>query len=137
MPADGAVLGFTNQWYPLVLETAVPFPIAADLIIRIASAPAFLATKWAAFDGRGDGDHMGSHDVEDIVAVVAGRAELLDEIQRADPALREWLAMRTRRFLDQPDAEYAIEGALPDARFDSTLIRRVRARFDAIAEGGT
>jgi len=32
----------------------------------------FLATKFAAFDGRGKGDYMASHDLEDIVAVVDG-----------------------------------------------------------------
>ena len=40
---------------------------------------------------------------------------------------------RTRRFLGHPDGNDTIEGALPDARFDPTLVRRVRQRFEAIS----
>lgn len=94
---------------------------------------AYLATKWAAFDNRGEGDLFGSHDLEDIIAVVAGRPEIVAEIKTAKGGVRDFLTDRTRRFLAHPDALDAIEGAIPDARFDSTLVARVQQRFEAIA----
>lgn len=136
MPDDEAVLGFANRWYPMGLTTAVPYNLGGGVTIRIVSAPVFLATKWVAFDQRGLGDHLGSRDVEDILAVVAGRQELAAEIAAADGRLHQWLAERTRTFLIHPDSADAIEGALPDARFDRTLIQRVRQRLVALAGGG-
>ncbi|MDZ4863812.1 MAG: hypothetical protein SGJ01_10290 [Gemmatimonadota bacterium] len=115
-----------------MLDTATRYPLTTDLSIRIAAAPAYLATKWAAFDGRGRGDHVGSHDIEDIITVVAGREEILDEIERSSVRLIDFLAKRTRAFLTHPDGADAIEGALPDARFDPTLVGRVRGRLEAI-----
>jgi hypothetical protein len=41
--------------------------------VRSVSAPYFLATKLEAFDGRGSGDYLTSHDIEDLVAVIDGR----------------------------------------------------------------
>jgi predicted nucleotidyltransferase len=134
MPMNEEILGFSNPWYASALETAVPYEIAPDLLISIAAAPAFLATKWAAFDDRGAGDYLGSHDLEDIISVVAGRSELLVDLQNAPADVRAFLGDRTRRFLEHSDAGDAITGALPDARFDATLISRVRARLQAVSQ---
>jgi predicted nucleotidyltransferase len=133
MPLNEGVLGFTNRWYEHAFATAREIELARGLTIRIVTGPAFLATKWVAFDSRGQADHLGSHDVEDIVTVVAGRPELPDEISTEADGLRTWLSERTARFLAHPDAEYAIEGALPDARHDPRIIATVRERFAAIA----
>ncbi len=133
MPIEESILGFSNPWYPAAIESAAPFALAPGLAIRIPPAPVFLATKWAAFDGRGGGDLLGSHDIEDIVAVVAGRPELTSELERVDRKLRRWLAERTRRFLEQPSASDAIGGALPDARLNPALISRAQNRLEQIA----
>lgn len=132
MPINGDVLGFTNPWYRAVLDTAVRHSLTADLSIRISAAPAYLATKWAAFDSRGGGDHVGSHDIEDIVTVVAGRTNIVADVGQASASVAGFLSERTGTFLVQPDAVDAIEGALPDARFDPTLIARVRRRLEEI-----
>jgi len=87
MPLDEAIRGFTNPWYDEALRSAALSALAPALSIRIPSAPAFLATKWAAFDGRGGGMYLGDADVEDIVTVVAGRAELTAEAATAPAAL--------------------------------------------------
>jgi hypothetical protein len=133
MPLSGEILGFSNPWYPAVERDAVSLQVEPGLHIRIASAPTFIATKWAAFDNRGYDDYLASHDVEDIVSVTAGRAELLPEVSAADAEVRSWLRQRTRRFLAHRDADDAIAGALPDARFDPGLIERVRRRFAELA----
>lgn len=136
MPTEETILGFSNRWYPLGLATAEAYPLGNDLTIRVVTAPVFLATKWVAFDQRGAGDHFGSRDVEDILVVVAGRQTLPAEVARADDTLQEWLAARTAAFLNHPDAPDVIAGALPDARFDGTLVGRVQARLTALGQGG-
>jgi len=40
-----------------------------------------------AFKGRGNGDSIMSHDLEDLVAVLDGRSTIVDEIKRASADL--------------------------------------------------
>jgi len=48
MPDDEKILGFSNRWYSLGLETAVDHPLTDDITIRMLTAPLFLATKLEA-----------------------------------------------------------------------------------------
>lgn len=99
MPTDPAILGFANRWYPLVVDTAQRVRLPAGFDIRLITAPAFLATKFEAFSDRGKGDLLGSHDLEDIITVIDGRAELPDEIADAGDELRAYLALRCRELI--------------------------------------
>jgi len=72
MPLDEEILGFSNRWYPYALESATEIALEQGLVVRIASSAAFLATKWVAFASRGAADPMSSHDLEDLITVVAG-----------------------------------------------------------------
>lgn len=83
MPLDEKVLGFTNIWYEPAIEAAETRKILPDVTIRVISAPYFCATKLEAFDGRGAGAYQASHDLEDIITVIDGRAEIIDEISHA------------------------------------------------------
>jgi hypothetical protein len=132
MPADEEILHFKGDWYPIALRTAQSCSITDTLTIRIASAPAFLATKWEAFTERGEGDWYSSHDVEDIIMVVAGRPELLDEIDAAEPELREFLIRSTASMFDAGVAEDVIAGALPETRAVPGLLSTVMATFEQI-----
>jgi hypothetical protein len=77
MPTQGEILGFSNRWYPLALDTAQPQELPSGRSVRIVTAPVFLATKLEAFRGRGQGDFLFSHDLEDLMAVVDGRLRVL------------------------------------------------------------
>ena len=80
------ITGFSDQWYPEVLRSAI-----RTRGIWHASAPAFIATKISAFlDGR-RGDFYSSKDIEDILAVIDGRASVVTELKGAEPELRHWL----------------------------------------------
>jgi predicted nucleotidyltransferase len=74
MPLDEKILGFSNRWYRAAMDAATTRQLAEDLEIRVVTAPFFLATKLEAFKGRGKGDFSGSRDLEDLIAVVDGRA---------------------------------------------------------------
>jgi hypothetical protein len=81
--------------------------------IRIVTAPYFLATKLEAFDGRGGGNYMLSHDIEDIVAVLDGRPELVEEVRQAEDPLRRYLADRFTVLLQESRFLDALPGHLP------------------------
>ena len=89
MPDDASILGFSNPWYPYALASSWRFSFGSGETVRVVSAPAFLLTKWAAFQDRGRGtDYYASHDLEDVLTVVDGRAELADEVAAAPPVAR-------------------------------------------------
>ncbi len=53
MPANPTVLGFGNQWYQPALESGMPVELPSGRTIHMVTAPYFLVTKLAAFEGRG------------------------------------------------------------------------------------
>ena len=55
------------------------------------TAPYFLATKIEAFKGRGRGDFLASHDLEDLIFVIDGRPTIVEEVQTETPLLRRYL----------------------------------------------
>jgi hypothetical protein len=115
MPIDASVLGFSNQWYPAAIETAQTWGIAGHNV-RIVTPALFIATKLEAFGGRGGGDVLASHDLEDIVTVVDGRSEIVDEVAAADAKVRAYIASEIRSLLHNPDFAEALSGfLLPDA----------------------
>lgn len=133
MPLDEKILGFTNRWYPYAIETAWPVTLEQGLELRVISAPAFLATKWEAFASRGEQNMLMSHDVEDIIALVAGRPPVVAEVQGCAADVRSFIGSRTKHLLDNPSADEIIEDALPDARQVRGLTVEVTARLRKIA----
>ena len=75
MPLDEKILGFSNRWYKPAMDSSVVHELEPDLRVRVVTAVYFCATKLEAFTGRGKGDYQSSHDLEDLFAVVDGRAE--------------------------------------------------------------
>ena len=133
LPLDDAILGFSNRWYPYAMESATKLMLEAGLIIRVASGAAFLAMKWVAFASRGAADPMSSHDLEDLITVVAGRAEIVDDVRAAPAEVRTFVRTETTVFLTASWAEGIIEGSLPDARRLPGLVGAVTRRFQQLA----
>ncbi|MFK8014964.1 MAG: hypothetical protein AB8G17_05955 [Gammaproteobacteria bacterium] len=90
MPDDEKILGFSNQWYTAAIESAQEHTLD-DIAIRVVSAPLFLATKLEAFHGRGNRDYMGSHDIEDLVAVIDGRPSIVKDCFDASADVKSYL----------------------------------------------
>ena len=133
MPSDSNVLGFANRWYPLVVETAQRVELPSDLSINLVAAPLFLATKFEAFHDRGRYDWLGSHDLEDIINVLDGRPELVDEIAASPAVVRDALAAYTKTLLAQPQFVSALPGLIfPDESLELRL-RLLEQRIRGIA----
>lgn len=130
LPVEEAVLGFSNPWYGSAFESAVTVRLEEDLKVKIPAPPLFLAMKWSAYEGRGEGLLRESHDVEDIITVVAGRPSILAEIRSAPNEVRDWLSLKANEFLAHAESADALTGALPDAFRIPELIPLVRGRFE-------
>lgn len=84
----------------------------APCVVRHASAVAFLALKWAAFNDRGKADPFASHDLEDIVAVILSRPMLAAEYDAAPESIRHLIATATNALLSDPNAEELLHAQL-------------------------
>jgi hypothetical protein len=124
MPDDAHVLGFSNPWYASAFETAQWVDLSG-VRVRIVSPVWFVATKLAAFEGRGHGDFQASRDIEDIVAIVDGRPGLADELRSADDDVRRYVRARITAFLRSTDFVAAVIGHLAgdDARAEIVIER--------------
>ena len=101
MPTDPSILGFSNRWYRPALENARPVKIGKHEV-RIVTAPYFLATKLEAFHSRGKNDFQMSRDLEDIVTVIDGRPELVDEVHLAPADVQKYLSDEFGALLSKP-----------------------------------
>lgn len=134
MPTVDSVLGFANRWYPLVAQTCQVRVLPSGAKIRLISAPAFVATKFEAFSDRGQGDFLASHDLEDIINVLDGRPELVDEVGQTPDALRAYLAQRCGALLGQSRFMDALPGLIfPDESHTERLAILIQ-RLEHIAK---
>ena len=132
MPVDGAVLGFANRWYQPAMETAERVDLAG-LTLRCITPVYFVATKLEAFHGRGDGDYSASHDLEDAIAVVDGRPELVDEILGARQDVRGYIRETFAKLLGTRDFVDALLGFLLPDEANQARLSVLRARLEALA----
>ena len=134
MPANPAILGFTNRWQAAALAHAVTRELPSGAVIRAASAPYLLATKLEAFDGRGRNDVIASRDFEDIVTLIDGRAELPEEVRAAPNDVRVYLAEQLAELQATPDFLLNVAAMLrPDPASQARAETVVLPRIDRIA----
>ena len=115
MPTDENILGFSNRWYLPAIKHSVAIEIAPNLEIQLVTAPYFLGTKLDAFFGRGAGDFLASHDMEDIISFINGRAEVIEDIKNSEPDLKDFIVKSFQGFLENEFFLEALPGhLLPD-----------------------
>lgn len=128
MPDEENAYGFTNRWYSEALRTAQPFQLTDTVMIRLVLPVYFLATKLEAYKGRGRNDPLESRDIEDILALVDGREELMSEVTGTSEALRSYIAEQFRELLNHNDFEYAVQStALNDPGREALIFERLEA----------
>jgi hypothetical protein len=132
MPTDERILGFSNRWYEPAIASAQNVEVAG-LPIRLITSVHFLATKFEAFRGRGNDDYRGSHDLEDVIAVIDGRPEIVREVESAAADVRSYIASEVGRLLATRAFVDALPGFLhPDAASQGRL-SALRDRLAALA----
>jgi len=113
MPTHSNILGFGNQWYAAAYTAAISVSLPSGKLIRVLPAPYFLATKFDAFKGRGNQDYLLSKDMEDIITILDGRPEIIDEVQQAPKELRSYLSDAFSELLNNRHFTDALPGHLP------------------------
>lgn len=126
MPVEADVLGFSNRWYAYALDTAVPVDLGDGLSIRCVSAVAFVATKLEAFAGRGAGDILGSHDLEDVLNIVDGRPELATELSAAPAEVHLAVASAFAGLLGHRDFANALPGLIAEPERSGIVLQRLK-----------
>jgi len=116
MPTRGDILNFSCEWFQLAYDTARPIVLPDGSAIRLVTPACFLATKLAAFGDRGRRDPMASHDLEDLIAVIDGRREIVADLAAASPNLRAYVADRLSQLMARSDSVALVAAQLmPDS----------------------
>jgi predicted nucleotidyltransferase len=130
MPTQEEILGFSNRWCMPAIKDAVPVLLKGDLTIRLVTPPYFLATKIEAFKGRGQGDYMASHDMEDLITILDGRPEIVSEVRASADDLKGFLSQTFRELLADDAFLETLPGHLSPDRASQArlplLIKRLR-----------
>jgi len=127
MPDDATVLGFTNRWYKQALESANSIQLNDELAIRIVSPVFFIGTKLEAYKGRGNSDPLSSHDIEDVLTVLDGRDELVQEILSSSTELRKYIQVELQDLLKNSLFEYAVQAATAsNSEREKILVNRIQ-----------
>lgn len=98
MPSEENPVGPLNPWYKKGFEDLIKIEVEGEEI-QLFSAPVYLATKFEAFNGRGN-DYRTSHDFEDIIYILDNRAALVNEIANSDQEVREFIRNQVSRIMD-------------------------------------
>ena len=109
LPIHRSVLGWDSKWFAEALAAARPVPVG-ERMARVVTAPYFLALKAEAFESRGRKDMLTSRDFEDILCLLDGRPEIVEEVRAERDDLRRYLSERLAEYLGMPDLESAVEG---------------------------
>jgi predicted nucleotidyltransferase len=112
MPIAEDVLGFSNPWYRVGIETAIERTLPSGTTIRAVTPPVVVATKLAAWKGRGNDDILRSLDVHDIIVLVNGRSELIDELAAQNEQLKRYVAKELADLEDHAYFDYVIQDAV-------------------------
>jgi len=132
MPTDPEILGFANRWYPNAVRVAREYALDG-VWLRCVSPAYFLATKLEAFHGRGKGDYMLSRDMEDFIAVLDGRLEIVADVAGADGEVQAFLAQQVVALLADDDFIDALPGHLPGDAANQQRVPLLVERMERIA----
>ncbi len=93
------------------IPTAATIALGSGAKIRAATPALLVATKLCAWKVRGRGDLLRSLDVHDVLTLVDGRPELIDEIREASSNLRTYIKDELADLQAESYFDYAVEGA--------------------------
>lgn len=98
---------------------------APDLKVKLVNPAMFLALKLEAFHGRGGNDFQHSDDLNDLIAILAGRAEVAFDLRLAAPQVKTFIQRNLAEYKSKRDFQEAIKRVLnnDEARIATTLTR--------------
>jgi hypothetical protein len=133
VPLEPRLAGFAGKWHRPGVANAERRELPSGRVIRAVPPPFLLATKLEAFADRGGDDCLARRDFEDIVLLVDGRSELVDEVRAGPSDLVAYVSDDVTRVLALPTSEYGIEGALSGQGAAERAATVTLPRFRALA----
>ena len=94
MHTDGVLQGLNATWYQDGFDHAIDVKISGDKSIKILNSVYFVASKLEAFHDRAykQKNYLDCKDLEDIVNVINGRPEFVEEIQNAKTDVKKYIS---------------------------------------------
>jgi len=133
MPTDPDILGFSNPWYEEAISSALAVTLGSGAEIRAAAPAVLVATKLCAWKGRGGGDLLRSLDIHDVLTLIDGRPELIEEVASAAPDLRAYIRDELAELQGEFYFDYAIQSATAShGPAGAGRARLVRTRIDKL-----
>jgi hypothetical protein len=132
MPVVDERLGMNTRWFEQALAAA-EIRTVDGLELRIVSPACFLALKLEAFADRGQGDFLGSRDMEDFIAVVDGRTSIIDDYAKAPSPIRSFLSQGVKELLADRDFLESLAGHLGPDPASQARLSLLRARLKSMA----
>lgn len=133
MPTDPDILGFSNPWYEEAISSAVTVTLESGAEIRAAAPAALVATKLCAWKGRGEGDLLPSLDIHDVLTLIDGRPELIEEIASVAPDLRRYIRDELGELRAEHYFDYAVQSATASyGPVGAERARLVQTRIDRL-----
>lgn len=132
-PEEGIIGSSSNRWYRDAIRTSKKVDIGDGIKIRLVTSPYFLATKLEAFLDRGKGDFLDSHDLEDVIAVIDSRAEIVGELASSDAEVKDFISSLIREFLSDKYFLEALPGKLEGDAASQARLPIIVERLKAIA----
>ena len=133
MPTNPEILGFGSEWYERAFAAAQVHDLPSGHTIQLISAPYFLITKLSAFESRGDGDYALSHDIEDLIAVIDGRPDVMQEVQQLEADARAHLTRKISALLANRTFVDSLPGHLPGDPGNQARLPILVTRLEEIA----
>lgn len=132
MPTGTHLGGSGHVWDRNAIASSVLADLGGGVSIRHASAPAFLCLKWVAHDDRGADDPFNSHDLEDIVALMASRPTIIAEVRVASTEARAFIIARVGALLTDDRKQDLLAAHLNNAQDRRGALELVLSRFEEL-----
>lgn len=137
MPIDSQDLGMNSQWFREALETATSVTLDGKIKAKVITAPLFLATKLAAFRDRGREDLYRSHDLEDIVTIIDGCQNIVEDVANSSKDVFKFIATELTTLMQHSDFDDALLGHLSASFGARDRAPEVKEKFAAIRALGS
>jgi len=113
MPVDSKILGFSNSWYEEGFRGSQKIRLFDGSQISIFSFSYFVASKFEALMSRGVKDLILSQDLEDILFVMEGRKNFLQDLREGPEDVLNFVRKSSVEISKMPDFEQAVMGNMP------------------------
>lgn len=133
LPMREEVLGWKSEWFEQALLAAREVEIEGH-VVKVVTAPFFVALKLEAFEDRGNGDFIASTDFEDVICLFNGRPGVVDEIL-SEAVVCNGIRTKFSRYVKDADLEDAVLGFVQTESSPEERFRAIMSAFRRLAGG--